>query len=168
MKDKVKKLFGTPKDGPTIRVSRDYNEWSWKFYNPMTGEEIELNPHLKGEKGIKFELKIHPISLNQAFQGRRFKTKKAKNYEEELTILLSPFKDRMVLGKLEIHYKFFLKYHATTDCDNLVKLLQDILVKQGLMEDDRKIYKYIIEKFPAKKVGETQEDRVEIEIKPYV
>jgi Holliday junction resolvase RusA-like endonuclease len=45
-----------------------------------------------------------------------------------------------------------------TDGDNLVKILTDCIVQKGLIEDDRKIMRYVIEKYAAK------EDRIEVEI----
>lgn len=64
----------------------------------------------------------------------------------------------MAKGKIGVRYKFFLKNHASIDYDNLIKIMQDNLVKAGYMEDDRKIYKAYIEKIPCKY------DKIEIEI----
>lgn len=91
---------------------------------------------------------INPLSINKAFQGRRFKTKFAKEYERLLFTALP--KEEMIKGKVEITYHFYLKHHALTDYDNCIKILQDILVKKGYIEDDRKIYKATIYKIPAK------------------
>ena len=67
-------------------------------------------------------------------------------------------KNKKECGYVEVHYKFYLKNFKRTDGDNLVKCLTDIIVANGLIDDDRFIKKYVIEKFAAK------EDKIEIEI----
>ena len=97
---------------------------------------------------IYLKLGIKPISINEAFQGRRFKTKKCKKFEEDLSYLL-PAK-KCIPGKVQVRYKFYLKNHALTDYDNMIKVMQDSLVKKGYIEDDRKIYRAMIDKIPSK------------------
>jgi len=109
---------------------------------------------------MKLKINIKPISINIAFQGRRFKTKKAKDFEQELFYILP--KKNMIKGWVEINYKLYLKNWKMTDGDNCIKIMQDTLVKKGYIEDDRKIMRYVIEKIPSEK------DRVEVEIKEYV
>lgn len=105
------------------------------------------------------EIPIKPLSINQAFQGRRYKTAECKHYEECLWYLL-PKKEK-VRGKIHITYRFFLKNHKMMDIDNLVKVLQDMIVKKGYIEDDRLIYRMVVEKVPSKS------DRIQIEIKSF-
>ncbi len=108
---------------------------------------------------MKIELQTKILSVNNAWQGRKFKTKEAKEYDERLGWLLLPYKKHKINAKYyEIHYVFYLKYFATTDYDNPIKPLQDCLVRAGLISDDRKIVRARIEKYPA------SEDRAEIEI----
>jgi hypothetical protein len=59
-----------------------------------------------------------------------------------------------------IAYDFHLVNFHLTDIDNLVKCLQDCLVKRGIIADDRLIVHATLRKFPAKK------DRIEIRIEP--
>lgn len=92
-------------------------------------------------------LNVKPLPVSQAFQGRWFKTSLYKNFETEVYHLLPKVS---IKGKVEINYEFHLKFAATTDYDNLIKPLQDILVMKGIIEDDRFIYKATIEKFKAK------------------
>ncbi len=66
----------------------------------------------------------------------------------------------MICGKIAVRYKFYLKNCARADYDNLIKVTQDIIVKKGWIEDDRKIYRAIIEKYPTKK-----DERIEVELK---
>jgi Holliday junction resolvase RusA-like endonuclease len=96
---------------------------------------------------MKGRLKIKPLSINAAFQGRRFKTKECNSYCNVLEMMLP--RQKSIGEYYELHLKFHLKNFARTDEDNLVKLLQDCMVKKGMISDDRKIVKHILEKFPA-------------------
>ena len=106
---------------------------------------------------MKLELKAKPISVNQVWQGRRFKTKLYKDYEIEISWLLKKYRGQ-IRGEIEIHYTFYIKNYSRTDCDNLVKPIQDILVKNGIIEDDRKIIYFSAEKIKS------NIEKIEIEI----
>jgi len=103
-------------------------------------------------------VKIKPISVNQAFQGRRFKTKKHKAYEEELQWLLKG--QKKVKGFYSISFTFHIKNFLVSDVSNLVKVTEDSIVKAGLVDDDR----YCLE-MHLKKVR-SKEDWFEFKIKP--
>jgi Holliday junction resolvase RusA-like endonuclease len=105
------------------------------------------------------QIKIKPLSINKAFSGRRFKTQECKEYERTLYYILP--KEKMIKGDVTIKYRFFLKYDKVTDTSNLIKLLEDILVKKGYIEDDRFVRRFTAEKFHNEK------EIVEIEIIPY-
>jgi len=112
------------------------------------------------EREIQIAVNIKPLSINQAFQGRRFKTKAYTKYCHDVACLLTDRQyDEMIKGYVEIHYKFYLKNWKMTDGDNCVKCLQDQLVSRGLIQDDRFIMKYVIEKIPSKI------DKIEIIVK---
>ena len=96
---------------------------------------------------MRIELK--PVSINEAFRGRRFKTKECKDFEDDFMILAP--KRRMIKGEIEVEYKFYLKNHGKADYDNYIKIVQDLIVKCGYIEDDRKIYKATIYKIPSDK-----------------
>lgn len=96
---------------------------------------------------MKGTLRIKPLSINAAFQGRRFKTKDCNSYCNNLAMMLPMQKSNGEYYAL--HFKFHLKNFAMTDEDNLVKLLQDCMVKKGMISDDRKVVKHILEKFPS-------------------
>jgi Holliday junction resolvase RusA-like endonuclease len=90
-----------------------------------------------------FELK--PLSINRAFQGRRFKTNEYKHYERDLNALGGHFKT--IRGDIEVIIEWYLKNDKMTDIDNPTKPVLDYLTKAGAYEDDRKIralhlYKY--------------------------
>ena len=108
---------------------------------------------------MKIVMPLKPLSINVAFQGRRFKTKVYKDFENDF-FLLAP-KKKMIKGDIEIEYKFYLKNCKMSDYDNQIKCCQDLIVKCGWIEDDRKIYKATIYKIPS------NEDRIEIKISKY-
>ena len=91
-----------------------------------------------------------PLSVNKAWQGRRFKSKDYNNYEKEAMIILGRAK-KTIDEFVEIEYVFHLKNCNRTDIDNLIKPLQDIIVKCGYISDDRKIRKITAEKKPHTK-----------------
>ena len=101
------------------------------------------------QKNISLEINEKPLSSNVAWQGRRFKSNAYKTFEELLLLTLP--KKKKISGKVKITYCFYLKNHKMTDYDNLIKPLQDILVKKGYIDDDRKITEAHIYKYPAVK-----------------
>jgi len=72
-------------------------------------------------------LNIKPLSVNEAWKGRRFKTDKYKRYEREVCSKLP----RMVVpeGFLSVSLEFGFSNHAS-DIDNPVKLFVDCLQKK--------------------------------------
>lgn len=105
-------------------------------------------------------IQLKPLSVNDAWQGKRFKTPEYKKYEQVMGFLL--YKDRVpepITGKLEVWYRFYLKNCANSDFDNPLKPLNDVLVKNGIIKDDRYIYKAHIEKIPC-----SDGDRLEVDI----
>ena len=86
-----------------------------------------------------------PLSVNEAWQGRRFKTKKYEDYEKELFAVFGKAK-KPIEGPVEIEYAFHLVNANRTDLDNLIKPLQDIIVKLGYLKDDRQIMKMTVTK----------------------
>jgi len=102
-------------------------------------------------------IKIKPLSVNQAYRGRRFATSELKTYKEKLSYLLPKMK--VGEGKLSVKYIFGLSSKGA-DGDNLIKAFQDCLSeKYGF--NDNKIYSWYIEKVDVKKGDEF----VEFEIK---
>lgn len=98
------------------------------------------------------EVSIKPLSVNEAWQGRRFKTKKHKAYREQLQLLL-PSTVHVPEGRIEARYTFNVS-NTQSDYDNLIKAFQDALCdKYGF--DDSRIYRAIIEKNLVKKGQES-------------
>jgi len=104
-------------------------------------------------------IEIKPLSVNEAWQGQRFKTALYKKYEVDLGRLLP----RMEIpeGRLEVYYRFGLSSNAS-DYDNCIKQFQDILSKKYGFNDNR-IYRAIIEKVDVNK----KEEFIEFSIKKY-
>ena len=98
---------------------------------------------------ISLKIDIKPISVNAAFQGKRFKTKDCKAYEQALWYKLP--RKPMLTGEVEIWFDFFLVNYAKTDISNLVKVTEDILVKKKYIQDDRKIVKMHLSKTKSAK-----------------
>ncbi len=90
---------------------------------------------------------IKPLSVNQCWKGRRFKTPIYKKYEKELLLLLP--KLDIPEGKLEITITFGFSSKAS-DWDNPIKPFQDILQKRYGFNDSR-VYKATVTKEIVKK-----------------
>lgn len=92
-------------------------------------------------------LNIKPLSVNQAWQGKRFKTDNYKRYEYLCLMMLGPF--NVPSGKLKLDLLFGLSSKAC-DTDNPVKCFQDILSKKYTF-DDKRIYELSVKKVDVKK-----------------
>ena len=102
-------------------------------------------------------LDIKPLSVNEAWQGRRVKTKKYRDYEKAILLMLRPM--TIPDGKLELYLKWGFS-SAGSDWDNPIKPFQDCLQKKLLFNDNR-VFRAVTEKVIVKKGFEF----VEFEIK---
>jgi len=93
---------------------------------------------------------IKPLSVNQAWQGKRFKTPAYKNYEKAVLLCLP--KLDVPEGKISLSLSFGLS-SKNADVDNPVKCFVDCLQKKYGF-NDRNIYIMVIEKFDVKKGDE--------------
>jgi len=94
---------------------------------------------------------LKPLSVNQVWRGKRFKTKKYKSYERDLMLLLP---------KLKIEFKGNLKAEMVfgfssplSDIDNPLKPLIDVLQKKYNF-DDKQITELNVKKEIVKKGNE--------------
>ena len=87
-------------------------------------------------------IKIKPLSVNQVWQGKRFKTPLYTRYERDLMLLLKPFKVPEPPLKIEITYGFSSKL---ADIDNPCKPFLDVLQKKYDF-NDRDIYELVQKK----------------------
>lgn len=106
-------------------------------------------------KLIKIEIK--PLSANNAWRGRRFKTKEYKKYTNDLLYILPNLK--VPKGKLKVYYEFGLS-NKGADGDNCVKQFQDIISNKYDFNDN-KIYKWSIKKVDVEKGEEYIMFRIE-------
>ena len=74
----------------------------------------------------KMKIKIKPLSVNDAWQGRRFKSPKYTAYEQELLLLLPRIE---IKAPSVVFYRFGVSNNAS-DYDNLIKASQDVLQKK--------------------------------------
>ena len=99
-------------------------------------------------------LKIKPLSINVAFQGKRFKTPAYNKYEKKMLQMLP---ERVIndFSKVKITYGFS---NMASDIDNPTKLVLDILQKKYNV-NDRDIIYLVLHKEKTKK----GEEFIEIE-----
>lgn len=97
---------------------------------------------------INMKIYIKPLSVNQVWQGKRFKTPKYKTYEKALTLMLP---------KLKIDFKRDLSINLTfgfsstlSDIDNPLKPILDVLQKKYGF-DDKQIFELNVKKEIVKK-----------------
>ena len=83
-------------------------------------------------------LKCKALSVNEVWQGKRFKTPAYKDYEEEVMYLLPPLKIPES-ERLRVDYVFGLS-SKNADYDNCIKPFQDILQKKYGFNDTRIYY----------------------------
>ncbi len=92
-------------------------------------------------------LDIKPLSVNDAWQGRRFKTKEYNAYIKSMMLILRPFK--VPDGYLELTLTFGFS-SGSSDFDNPVKPFVDCLQKRYGF-NDKMIKRCIIEVEHVKK-----------------
>ena len=88
------------------------------------------------------QIDIKPLSVNAAWQGKRFKTPAYKKYEKNVLKLLP--KLTVPSGRLTLKIEFGFS-SKLMDIDNPVKLLGDILQKKYGF-NDRDIYRLEVDK----------------------
>lgn len=89
------------------------------------------------------KINIKPISVNQCWQGKRFKTPIYKRYEKAMDLLL-PKADLSRYNKIELKIIGYMS-NKQSDIDNIVKPIQDILQKKWNFNDS-KVYRLIVTK----------------------
>lgn len=97
------------------------------------------------------------LSVNRAYQGRRFATPELKAYKEMLFYTLPYLK--IPKGKLSVHYIFGVS-SKLADIDNGIKAFQDALCEKYNF-NDRDIYELRAEK----KIVKKGEEYIKFEIK---
>lgn len=103
-------------------------------------------------------INIKPLSVNEAWQGKRFKTQKYKDYELELYYQL-PVAEIITNKPLELEIEVGFSNRAS-DLSNIIKPLEDILCKKYNI-DDRWNYKIVM----SKKIVKKGKEYIKIDIK---
>lgn len=93
------------------------------------------------------KLNIKPLSVNEAWKGRRYKTDAYKAFEKSILLMLKPVK--IPDGLLEIHLVWGFSSNGS-DYDNPIKPFQDCLQKKYGFNDN-KIKRAVIECVKVKK-----------------
>jgi Holliday junction resolvase RusA-like endonuclease len=97
---------------------------------------------------IQFKIHEKPLSVNMAWQGKRFKTPAYKDYEKAMLL-------RMPNGKIDtdqmLRVEFFFGFsNQASDLDNPVKLLMDIAQKKYGF-NDKMVFELQVRKCIVKK-----------------
>ena len=104
------------------------------------------------------KIKIKPLSVNQAYKGKKYSTKAHQDYKRFLLLVL-PNEELKITPPFKITYKFGFST-TKADVDNPVKVLQDIISeKYGF--DDRHIWELNIKKEKVQKGEEFLEFKIE-------
>jgi len=90
------------------------------------------------------KLLVKPLSVNEAWQGRKFKTDKYKKYEELLLMMLPDIAIDFDKQPLELFIEVGFSNKAS-DIDNVIKPFVDILQKKYDF-NDKYIYRLLVEK----------------------
>ena len=95
-------------------------------------------------------IKIKPLSVNESYRGRRFKTNKYKSYEQELLLILPRMKLPEGFLSVSIEWGFS---NSASDIDNPAKPFIDVLQKKYGF-NDRVIKELSLKAFDVKKGDE--------------
>jgi Holliday junction resolvase RusA-like endonuclease len=101
---------------------------------------------------IEAKLNIKPLSVNEAYLGRKRKSGKYRKYTEEVLQLLPNDKKIPNRGALQITYTFGVSSRAS-DVDNPIKPFTDLLQKKYGFNDNR-IYHIEVDKVLVNKGDE--------------
>jgi len=105
-------------------------------------------------------INIKPLSVNRAWQGKRYKTPSYKSFEKNAFMLLPiPSKVDIPDRDLKVYYEFGFS-SKLADYDNPIKPFQDILQRRYGFNDSR-IVEAHIKKVVVKKGEEYIEWRIE-------
>lgn len=101
------------------------------------------------------ELDVKPMSVNDAWQGKRTKTKEYRSYEKECLLkmrIIPAYEEVFKCEKIELWIDYYFSSKGS-DIDNPTKPILDILSKKYKFNDN-KIYKLHQTKYVVKKCEE--------------
>jgi Holliday junction resolvase RusA-like endonuclease len=97
---------------------------------------------------IQFRINEKPLSVNEAWKGKRFKTQAYKDYEKSILIRMPK---KSIDKKEMLRVEFFFGFSSVaSDLDNPVKLLLDVAQKKFGF-DDKQVFEMNIRKCIVKK-----------------
>ena len=110
-----------------------------------------------------YEIKYKPLSVNEVWKGKRFKTKAYNDYEMALFLILPP-KRAVIIPDWPFEIVFYFGFSSPlADWDNPIKPLQDILAKKYGFND-----KFIFKGSGEKEIVPKWQEYIAFEIIPYV
>ena len=107
----------------------------------------QKHPMVATSSDIPFKIDIVPLSVNEAWKGRRFKTVAYKQYEHDLIFLLPRIKLPPPPYKIYLEWGFS---NAASDFDNPVKMFMDVLQKKYNFNDKHVMEAHIVKKIVLK------------------
>ena len=93
------------------------------------------------------KLDIKPLSVNQAWQGKRFKSPEYKKYERVVLLMLPKQKIPLPPYRIDLEFGFS---NGVSDIDNPLKPFIDILQKKYSI-NDKDIFELYVKKVVVKK-----------------
>ena len=97
---------------------------------------------------IEFRINEKPLSVNEAWQGKRYKTQEYKDYERSIFLQMPK---KSIDKKMMLRVEFFFGFsNSSADLDNPVKLLLDIAQKKFGFNDSQ-VFEMVIRKCIVKK-----------------
>lgn len=97
----------------------------------------------------KLEIEIKPLSVNSAWKGRRYRSDEYERYRRDMFYLI-PRPEEMYVVPLQVRIYMGLASHKSSDVDNPLKPMLDILGDIGYYRDDNLIYDLRVVKVPSK------------------
>ena len=98
---------------------------------------------------MDYKVNIKPLSINQAFKGRRYKTDKCNLFIKEVLSLLPKNIDYPDKKNVKLAIEFGFSSNAC-DCSNHIKIFEDCIVKKYGVDDrytyEMHIFKNIVKK----------------------
>lgn len=113
---------------------------------------------------MQISIPIGPLSVNKAWKGIRKKSLYYLKFEYDVNLLLKDARQKPLDGELFVIYHFHIKNYSLADGDNMVKQIQDILVKKGYIKDDRYIKAFFVQKERADSI---EKEKIEVDIQLY-
>lgn len=115
-------------------------------------DKADFDIEIKKSQIPKIKIPIKPLSVNEAWQGKRFKTDKYHKYETHLLFLLPSIKGSVFLKEIKLKFTFGFS-NIQSDLDNPVKCLLDIMQKKYGFNDSN-VWELTIKKVKVKKGSE--------------